>query len=89
MEDDQPDAVVLLSGGLDSMVTAALARESGFAINALTIDYNQRHAKEIDSAHRIASHLSARRHIVLQVDLRQFGGSAVKRRPKGTPWRKV
>ncbi len=77
MECVQSDSVVLLSGGLDSMVTAALARESGFAINALTIDYNQRHAREIESAHRIASHLGARRHIVLQVDLRQFGGSAL------------
>ena len=71
------DAVVLLSGGLDSMVAAALARESGFRINALTIDYNQRHRREIESARDIASLLGAARHIVLPLDLRQFGGSAL------------
>jgi len=71
------DAVVLLSGGLDSMVVAALARESGFRINALTIDYNQRHRREIDAARTIAAHLGARRHVILPLDLRQFGGSAL------------
>lgn len=70
-------AVVLLSGGLDSMVTAALAREAGFAINALTIDYNQRHRIELDAARRIAALLGAERHVVLPLDLRQFGGSAL------------
>lgn len=71
------DAVVLLSGGLDSMVAAALAREAGFRLNALTIDYNQRHRREIDSARAIAGLLGAERHIVLPLDLRQFGGSAL------------
>jgi 7-cyano-7-deazaguanine synthase len=70
-------AVVLLSGGLDSMVAAALARESGFAVHALTIDYNQRHRREIDAARAIAAHLDAVRHVVLPLDLRQFGGSAL------------
>lgn len=70
-------AVVLLSGGLDSMVTAALARESGFAINALTIDYNQRHRVELDAASKIAAVLGAERHVTLPLDLRQFGGSAL------------
>src|SRR5436190_17832696 len=70
-------AVVLLSGGLDSMVVAALARERGFAINALTIDYNQRHRREIEAARAIARHLGAARHVVLPLDLRQFGGSAL------------
>lgn len=70
-------AVVLLSGGLDSMVSAALAREAGFAINALTIDYNQRHRREIDAARQIAQVLGAVRHVVLPLDLRQFGGSAL------------
>lgn len=70
-------AVVLLSGGLDSMVTAGLARERGFAINALTIDYNQRHRRELDAAREIAAALEARRHVVLPLDLRQFGGSAL------------
>ena len=75
---DQPrQAVVLLSGGLDSMVSAALAKEAGFIINALTIDYNQRHRREIDAARQIAQVLGARRHVVLPLDLRQFGGSAL------------
>jgi 7-cyano-7-deazaguanine synthase len=69
-------AVVLLSGGLDSMVCAALAREAGFAVIALTIDYGQRHRVEIDSARTIAAEL-AERHIVLPLDLRAFGGSAL------------
>lgn len=70
-------AVVLLSGGLDSMVAAALAREQGFAVNALTIDYNQRHRREIEAAGEIARHLGAVRHVVLPLDLRRFGGSAL------------
>ena len=69
-------AIVLLSGGLDSMVCAALARERGFSVLALTIDYNQRHRVEIEAARRIASML-AERHIVLPLDLRSFGGSAL------------
>lgn len=77
MSDDQAPAVVLLSGGLDSMVAAALARERGFAINALTIDYNQRHRREIESAREIARYLGARRHLVLPLDLRSIGGSAL------------
>ncbi|WP_374284361.1 7-cyano-7-deazaguanine synthase QueC [Novosphingobium sp.] len=71
------DAVVLLSGGLDSMVSAALAREAGYRLNALTIDYNQRHRREIDAARDIAAELGAVRHVVLPLDLRQFGGSAL------------
>lgn len=70
-------AVVLLSGGLDSMVVAALARERGYELNALTIDYNQRHRREIDAARMIAAHLGAVRHVVLPLDLRLFGGSAL------------
>lgn len=69
-------AVVLLSGGLDSMVCAALAREAGFEVLALTIDYGQRHRAELESAERIAARL-ADRHIVLPLDLRAFGGSAL------------
>lgn len=71
------DAVVLLSGGLDSMVAAGIAREAGFRINALTIDYNQRHHCEIDAARRIAADIGAARHVILPLDLRQFGGSAL------------
>lgn len=70
-------AVVLLSGGLDSMVVAGMARNAGYAIHALTIDYNQRHRREIDAAGLIAERLGAVRHVVLPLDLRQFGGSAL------------
>ena len=69
-------AVVLLSGGLDSMVCAALAREGGFEVLALTIDYNQRHRAELEAARSIAERL-ADRHIVLPLDLTAFGGSAL------------
>lgn len=71
-----PKAVVLLSGGLDSMVCAALAREEGFSVVGLTIDYGQRHRVELQSATAIAKGL-ADRHIVLPLDLRAFGGSAL------------
>ncbi|MDE2406173.1 MAG: 7-cyano-7-deazaguanine synthase QueC [Sphingomonadales bacterium] len=70
-------AVVLLSGGLDSMVAAAIARESGHRLFALTIDYNQRHRRELESAAAIARTLGAERHVVLPLDLRRFGGSAL------------
>lgn len=70
-------AVVLLSGGLDSMVTAALAREAGYDVNALTIDYNQRHRIEIEAAQQVAKRIGASRHVILPLDLRQFGGSAL------------
>jgi len=69
-------AIVLLSGGLDSMVCAALAREAGFGVVALTVDYGQRHRVELDSAKAIAGGL-ADRHVVLPLDLRAFGGSAL------------
>jgi 7-cyano-7-deazaguanine synthase len=72
----KPKAVVLLSGGLDSMVCAGLAREAGFEVLALTIDYNQRHRVELEAARQIAKQL-ADRHIVLPLDLRSFGGSAL------------
>jgi 7-cyano-7-deazaguanine synthase len=67
----------LLSGGLDSMVAAGLARERGFGILALTVDYNQRHRIEIGAARRIAATIGAVRHIVLPLDLTGFGGSAL------------
>lgn len=69
-------AVVLLSGGLDSMVCAAIARKAGFDVIALTIDYGQRHRVEIHAATAIAAQL-ADRHIVFPLDLRAFGGSAL------------
>jgi len=69
-------AVVLLSGGLDSMVCSALAKEQGFEVLALTIDYHQRHRVELEAAKRIAATL-ADRHIILPLDLTAFGGSAL------------
>ncbi len=73
---NRPQAVVLLSGGLDSMVCAALAREAGFTVLALTIDYHQRHRIELEAAKIIAAQL-ADRHIILPLDLGAFGGSAL------------
>ena len=70
-------AVVLLSGGMDSMVVAGLAREAGYRLLALTVDYNQRHRVELEAAARIAARLGAERHIVLPLDLSRFGGSAL------------
>jgi 7-cyano-7-deazaguanine synthase len=72
-----PNAVVLVSGGLDSMVAAARAREAGFGLLALTVDYGQRHRVELQAAARVAAALGAERHIVLPLDLRAFGGSAL------------
>jgi len=76
-EQAKPLAVVLLSGGLDSMVTAALAQEAGFAVHALTVDYGQRHKVELQSAARIAERLGLARHTQIALDLRAFGGSAL------------
>ncbi|SNS25342.1 preQ(0) biosynthesis protein QueC [Sphingomonas laterariae] len=77
MNEQKPGAVVLLSGGLDSMVAAGIARERGFAINALTINYNQRHLVELAAARRIAAMLDVARHVTLPLDLTLFGGSAL------------
>ena len=73
----QPLAVVLVSGGLDSFVSAARAREAGFGLLALSIDYNQRHRVELAAARRVAATLGAARHVVLPLDLSAFGGSAL------------
>jgi 7-cyano-7-deazaguanine synthase len=70
-------AVALVSGGLDSMVAAARAREDGHRLLALSVDYNQRHRLELAAARRIAVLLGAERHIVLPLDLSAFGGSAL------------
>lgn len=77
MEKGAKTAIVLLSGGMDSMVAAAIAREQGFEIVALTVDYNQRHKIELQSAAQIASRLDVREHIILPLDLSRFGGSAL------------
>ena len=70
-------AVVLVSGGLDSMVAAARARKEGFGLLALTFDYGQRHRIELEAAQRVAGGLGAERHVILPLDLRAFGGSAL------------
>lgn len=79
-------AVVLLSGGLDSATAAAVARDLGYALHALTFDYGQRHSVEVQASKRIADALGVEQHIVLPIDLRVFGGSALTsdtRVPKG------
>jgi 7-cyano-7-deazaguanine synthase len=70
-------AILLLSGGLDSMVAGGLVREAGYRLFALTIDYNQRHRIELEAADRVAAMLGTERHIVLPLDLTRFGGSAL------------
>ncbi len=70
-------AIVLLSGGLDSMVAAGMARAAGYRLFALTIDYNQRHRIELQAAKRVAAMLNVEKHIVLPIDLSRFGGSAL------------
>ncbi len=72
-----PAAIVLLSGGLDSTTVAALAKAEGYRLFALTIDYNQRHRIELESAAKVAAALGAERHVTLPLDLRAFGGSAL------------
>ncbi len=72
-----PKAVVLLSGGLDSTTTLAIAKRQGFDCYALTMQYGQRHAIEIDAAVQIGQRLGVTRHIVMPIELRQFGGSAL------------
>ena len=81
-------AVVLLSGGMDSATAAAIAREAGYQVYALSFRYGQRHAVELESARRVAEWLGVARHLVLDVDLRAFGGSALTADlavPKDTP----
>jgi 7-cyano-7-deazaguanine synthase len=70
-------AVILLSGGLDSTTTLAIARSEGFQLCAMTFRYGQRHAFEVAAAERIARHMGVARHVVCQIDLRQFGSSAL------------
>jgi 7-cyano-7-deazaguanine synthase len=77
MDSGPPHAVALVSGGLDSMVAAGHAREAGFSLLALTVDYGQRHRIELDAAERVAAALGAERHVVLPLDLTAFGGSAL------------
>lgn len=85
---DVRTAVILLSGGLDSAVTAACARGEGRGLIALSFEYGQRHRAELSAAARVAEHLGVRRHVVLPLDLRAIGGSALTADiavPKDTP----
>jgi 7-cyano-7-deazaguanine synthase len=79
---------VLVCGGMDSATAGAVAREQGFEVYALSFRYGQRHAAELEAAKRVAERLDARRHVVLEIDLRAFGGSALTAEvevPKDTP----
>ena len=77
MTSESESAIILLSGGLDSMVSAAIAAEQGYRLIALTVDYNQRHKIELQSAQKIAANLNVAEHIILPLDLSRFGGSAL------------
>src|SRR3954465_3964242 len=84
----KPKAVVLLSGGMDSATTAAIALSEGFDVHALSFHYGQRHAAELDAARRVARQLGIRNHMVLDIDLRLIGGSALTGElplPRDTP----
>ena len=74
---DATRAVVLLSGGLDSTTVLAIALSKGREVLALTVDYGQRHRKEVDAAKRVVKHFRLRDHRILKVDLRPIGGSAL------------
>jgi 7-cyano-7-deazaguanine synthase len=70
-------AVVLLSGGLDSTTALAIARNEGYELYAMSFRYGQRHVIELQSAHRVAAAMDVRKHVIVDIDLRQFGGSAL------------
>jgi 7-cyano-7-deazaguanine synthase len=72
-----PPAVLLLSGGLDSTTMLAYAVQQGFDVHAMTFRYGQRHSSEIEAARRVARHYDVRDHVVADIDLRTFGGSAL------------
>ena len=87
-----PKAIVLLSGGMDSATTAAIAQDRGYDVHALTFRYGQRHQAELEAAGRVAERLGIRRHVVLDFDLRGFGGSALTGNlavPKDTPVKEI
>ena len=87
-----PKAVVLLSGGMDSTTAAAVAQREGFDVHALSVRYGQRHAVELDAAHRVVTRLGIGHHVVIDLDLRAFGGSALTTDqpiPKDTPMAEI
>src|ERR671931_496981 len=80
------NAVILLSGGLDSATAAAIAKKAGYRLHALSFRYGQRHERELEAAKRVAAFLGASSHRILELDLRGIGGSALTDRievPKG------
>ena len=77
MVDTSLKAVVLLSGGLDSYTAAGIAQAEGYTCYVLTVDYGQRHGREIDCARKVAQALGVCEHKVVELDLRSFGGSAL------------
>ena len=77
MDETRKRAVVLLSGGLDSTTTLAVAKSQGYEVHALTFRYGQRHSVEIDCAKRAADDLQVQEHVIVNIDLRVFGGSAL------------
>lgn len=76
-EDDMKKAVVLLSGGIDSTTTMAIAKEEGYELYALSFNYGQRHRIELEFAKKIAKSLGAKKHLIIIFDLRKIGGSAL------------
>ena len=86
MSEPARKAVVLLSGGLDSATTVAMAQSRGFDVHAITFRYGQRHEAEIQAAHRVAAAFGLKHHVISEIDLRMFGGSALTSQdevPKG------
>jgi len=85
-------AIVLLSGGMDSATTLAIAKHEGYEVYALTFRYGQRHEAEIEAARRVAGHFDVAQHVIVEIDLRVFGGSALTSDiavPKGRPLEKM
>ena len=85
-------AVVLLSGGIDSTTTMAIAQSDGFEICALSFDYGQRHKIELDAAKKIARQFNVKRHLIIEIPLRKIGGSALTSDigvPKGLTIQKI
>jgi len=92
VKDSQRNAVVLLSGGLDSTTVLAVALSEGYRAHALSFRYGQRHGWELEAARRVAAALGAAEHVVIDVDLRRFGGSALTSNipvPKSRPWNEI
>jgi 7-cyano-7-deazaguanine synthase len=77
MQTQERNAVVLLSGGLDSTTVLAIAGDEGFSLHAMSFRYGQRHVVELESARRVAARAGVRKHVIVDIDLRQFGGSAL------------